>query len=147
MRWLSFLLILTACSTGYKPTQGNISLGSDSAEFYLSSGKWKDSVHLYLNLNLKPEVPGDLHITITNADKDSLAYTLLKVVGPIKAFSIGGEHWIYYFYATPGRHFSRKVRVTMRTQTIQKTFLLESYHHVHLLSREIAIKSEYQYNS
>ncbi len=134
MRWLSLLFLLVACSTGYKPTQSNISLGSNIAEFYLSSGKWNDTVRLYLNLNLTPLTPTDLHITINNADEDSLAYTLLKVVGPTKAPGINGEHWIYYFYATPGRHYSRKVRVILRTQTIQKTFLLESYHHVHLLS-------------
>jgi hypothetical protein len=134
MRWLPLLFLLAACSTGYKPTQSNISLGSNTAEFYLSSGEWKDTVHLYLNLNLTPATPADLHITLTNADKDSLAYTLLKVVGPTKAPSMYGQHLIYYFYATPCRHFSRKVRVTLRTHTIQKTFLLDSYRHVHLLS-------------
>jgi hypothetical protein len=134
MRWLSILFLLTACSTGYKPLMQNIQLGQNSAGFYLGSSKGKDTVRLYLNLNLKPASPADLQIEIKNADKDSVTYTLLKVVGPTKAPSMEGEYWIYYFYATPGRHLSRHVRVTLSSQHIQKTFLLESYHHVHLLS-------------
>ena len=112
----------------------NIALGPDSTEFYLSSGKWKDTVHLYLDINFTPVKPGDLQIELKNADKDSMTYRLLKVVGPTTAPSMEGEHWTYFFYATPARHFSRKVRVTLRTQMNQKTFLLESYCHVHLLS-------------
>jgi hypothetical protein len=134
IRWLPFLFLLAACSTGYKPTQSNISLGSSNAGFYLSSGKWKDTVRLDLSINFTPAKPVDLQIELKNADKDSMTYTLLKVVGPTKAPSMEGEHWIYYFYTTPGRHFSRRVRVTLCTKTIQKTFLLEIYHHVHLLS-------------
>jgi hypothetical protein len=134
MRWLSLLFLLTSCSTGYHPLVENIQLGQNSAEFYLSSSKGRDTVHLYLNLNLQPATPTDLQITVTNADKDSMSYQLLKVVGPTKAAGIEGVHWIYYFYATPVRHFSRHVRVTLSSQHFQKTFLLESYHHVHLLS-------------
>jgi hypothetical protein len=134
MRWPLLLLLLTACSTGYKPIVQNIQLGKNSADFYLSSYKGRDTVHLYLNLNLQPATPADLQIKITNADKDNISYQLLKIVGPTKAISLEGEHWIYYFYVTPGRHFSRRVRITLTTQNIQKIFLLNSYQHVHLLS-------------
>ncbi len=43
--------------TGYRPIVENIQMGPSSAEFYLSSGKWKGTVHLYLNLNLRPASP------------------------------------------------------------------------------------------
>jgi hypothetical protein len=134
MRWLALLFLLIACSTGYKPIVDNIQLGQNSAEFYLSSSKGRDTVHLWLNLNLKPATPSDLQITVSGADKDSMSYQLLKIVGPTKAISIAGEHWVYYFYATPARHFTPKVRVTLSIQGIRKSFLLESYHHFYLLS-------------
>jgi hypothetical protein len=134
MRWLPVLFLLAACSTGYKPIVDNIEMGSSNAEFYLSSSQGKDTVHLYMNMNFRPQKPVDLQIEIINAGNDTMSYQLLKIVGPTRAASIDGEHWIYYFYATPARHFARKVRVTISTRNIRKRFLLEGYRHVHLLS-------------
>jgi hypothetical protein len=134
MRWLPVLFLLAACSTGYKPIVDNIDMGSSNAEFYLSSSKGKDTVHLYLNMNVRPQKPFDMQIEIKNADYDSLSYQLLKVAGPTSAPGIDAEHWIYYFYAVPARHFAHKVRVTINTGKNRKSFLLEGYRHVHLLN-------------
>ncbi|MDP9042445.1 MAG: hypothetical protein M3N30_10735 [Bacteroidota bacterium] len=106
------MFFLPACSTGYKPIEKNIQLGNNSADFFLSSARGKDTVHLYLNLNLQSASPADLQISITNADKDSMGYKLLKIKGPAKSGGMKVEHWAYYFYAAPVRHFSRYVRFT-----------------------------------
>ena len=134
MRCLPFLFLLAACSTGYHPVVENTQLGQNTADFYLSSSKGRDTVHLYLNLTLKPAGPAGLHIEIKNADIDSISYKLLKIAGPTRAASMEGEHWVYYFYATPCRHFSRHVRVTLTTHDTKRTFLLKSYQHGYLLS-------------
>jgi len=125
--------LLTACSTGYRPIVDNIETGSSHAEFYLSSSRGKDTVHLYLNINFKPAKTADLQIEIENAGKDTAGYQLLKVAGPTRPPGIDGEHWVYYFYATPDRHFAGQVRVSVISHNIRKSFLLDSYRHVYLL--------------